>query len=390
MRLGGKVSPMTAVKKSQIERTSPPHPQGIPCMRYFARDSALARMKKDQPEVPEQSLSLRWMKIAGVVTLYWVVSISMVFINKYLLSNKDLKLEAPLFITLSQCVVAVTCFSGLGSYSLFYPNTISFPPFEAHFGTAIKVLPLSIVFVGMIVFNNFTLKYLGIAFYNVGRSLTTVFNVSLSYVILRQGTSLRAIVCCGAIIGGFLLGLKEENQSLVGVSISWLGVASGVTASLCVALYAIFTKRTLQLVGENIWRLQFYNNLNAVAILVLLTLLMECSQLREFKHWVSPYFWFPMLAAGVFGIAIGYVTSLQIQVTSPLTHNVSGTAKACAQTILACLVFADSKGFWWWVSNAMVLGGSSGYTYVRMGEMKANQEKNNQQLVILEEGESEG
>ena len=39
------------------------------------------------------------------------------------------------------------------------------------------MLPLSIVFVGMVVFNNLTLKYLGIAFYNVGRSLTTVFNV---------------------------------------------------------------------------------------------------------------------------------------------------------------------------------------------------------------------
>ena len=41
----------------------------------------------------------------------------------------------------------------------------------------LQVLPLSIVFVGMITFNNLTLKYLGVAFYNVGRSLTTVFNV---------------------------------------------------------------------------------------------------------------------------------------------------------------------------------------------------------------------
>ena len=40
-----------------------------------------------------------------------------------------------------------------------------------------QVLPLSVVFVGMVVFNNLTLKYLGVAFYNVGRSLTTVFNV---------------------------------------------------------------------------------------------------------------------------------------------------------------------------------------------------------------------
>ena len=43
--------------------------------------------------------------------------------------------------------------------------------------TFVQVLPLSIVFVGMITFNNLTLKFLGVAFYNVGRSLTTVFNV---------------------------------------------------------------------------------------------------------------------------------------------------------------------------------------------------------------------
>ncbi len=41
----------------------------------------------------------------------------------------------------------------------------------------IQILPLSLVFVGMIMFNNLCLQYLGVAFYNVGRSLTTVFNV---------------------------------------------------------------------------------------------------------------------------------------------------------------------------------------------------------------------
>ena len=41
----------------------------------------------------------------------------------------------------------------------------------------LQVMPLSIVFVSMITFNNLTLKFLGVAFYNVGRSLTTVFNV---------------------------------------------------------------------------------------------------------------------------------------------------------------------------------------------------------------------
>ena len=39
--------------------------------------------------------------------------------------------------------------------------------------------------------------------------------------------------------------------------------------------------------------------------------------------------------------AIGYVTGLQIKVTSPLTHNISGTAKAAAQTVLATQWFQE-------------------------------------------------
>ena len=203
------------------------------------------------------------------------------------------------------------------------------------------------------------------------------------------------------------MGLKEEDQSLKkedhpvrmddqsivdqSVSISWLGVMSGVLASLCVALFAIITKRTLSAVGDNIWRLQFYNNLNAVLILSVVVLLKEVPDLMKFEHWTSLYFWALLVIAGMFGIAIGYVTSLQIQVTSPLTHNVSGTAKACAQTILACLVYSESKVFWWWVSNLMVLGGSSGYTYVRMEEMKQEREaaSNNAHLKVIEDRESE-
>lgn len=178
------------------------------------------------------------------------------------------------------------------------------------------------------------------------------------------------IACCGVIVSGFLLGLKEEDQTVENLSI--LGVVSGVLASLCVALYAIFTKKVLPSVDSNIWRLQYYNNLNALILLLPLVFITgEFSLLRAFPYWTSPYVWFLLVTAGVFGIAIGYVTALQIQVTSPLTHNVSGTAKACAQTILACVVYSDSKPFWWWVSNVMVLSGSSAYTYVRMQEMKS-------------------
>lgn len=37
--------------------------------------------------------------ITSVIITYWVVSISMVYLNKMLLSNEDASISAPLFVT---------------------------------------------------------------------------------------------------------------------------------------------------------------------------------------------------------------------------------------------------------------------------------------------------
>jgi GDP-fucose transporter C1 len=37
--------------------------------------------------------------IASVIASYWVVSISMVYLNKMLLSNEEASMAAPLFVT---------------------------------------------------------------------------------------------------------------------------------------------------------------------------------------------------------------------------------------------------------------------------------------------------
>ncbi len=103
----------------------------------------------------------------------------MVFLNKYLLSSKDFKvmniikcnlstwshthtlthvhspthshmytpphtftpsqLDAPLFITLSQCLVAVTVFAVLMTVSKFRPGSVNFPPLELDYTIILKV-----------------------------------------------------------------------------------------------------------------------------------------------------------------------------------------------------------------------------------------------------------
>ncbi|XP_066491757.1 GDP-fucose transporter 1 isoform X2 [Tiliqua scincoides] len=316
----------------------------------------------------------RAMRIATVVSLYWFISITMVFLNKYLLGSPSLSLNAPLFVTFYQCLVTVLICKILSLLSSCCPlGYVDFPSIRMDLKVSRSVLPLSVVFIGMITFNNLCLKYVGVAFYNVGRSLTTVFNVLLSYMLLKQTTSLYALLACAVIIGGFWLGIDQEG---VEGTLSWVGIAFGILASLCVSLNAIYTKKVLPAVDHSIWHLTFYNNFNAcILFLPFLLISSEFSTLYHFDKLGSVYFWGMMTLSGVFGFAIGYVTGLQIKFTSPLTHNVSGTAKACAQTVLAVCYYEETKSFLWWTSNMMVLGGSFAYTWVKGLEMKKEQEE---------------
>lgn len=67
------------------------------------------------------------------------------------------------------------------------------------------------MFTTMIVANNLCLKYVSVAFYYIGRSLTTIFNVVFTYLILNDTTSKKCLLCCFFIVFGFLLGVDQEN-----------------------------------------------------------------------------------------------------------------------------------------------------------------------------------
>ncbi|GJQ75999.1 hypothetical protein Trydic_g18053 [Trypoxylus dichotomus] len=77
-----------------------------------------------------------------------------------------------------------------------------------------------------------------------------------------------------------------------------------------------------------------------------------------------------MTIGGICGFTIGFFTSLQIKVTSALTHNISGTAKACAQTVLATYWYNEAKSFLWWFSNGIVLFGSAAYARIKQLDME--------------------
>ncbi|XP_011497547.1 PREDICTED: GDP-fucose transporter 1 isoform X2 [Ceratosolen solmsi marchali] len=69
----------------------------------------------------------QYLYIIFVVSLYWIVSILMVFLNKILLSSDKIHLNAPLFITWFQCITCVGICRLLKGLSNVCPRYFYFP-----------------------------------------------------------------------------------------------------------------------------------------------------------------------------------------------------------------------------------------------------------------------
>jgi GDP-fucose transporter C1 len=159
--------------------------------------------------------------------------------------------------------------------------------------------------------------------------------------MLGERTSYKALGCCGLIIAGFFLGLDQEKA--LG-TLSLFGASCGIASSIFVALNAIYTTRCLPCVDKNVWRLCLYNNFNAcILFLPLMLIFGEIPVVFNYSKIFNIPFWFAMSVAGFLGFSMGYVTGYQIQMTSPLTHNVSGTAKSYVQTLIAVIVYIEVR-----------------------------------------------
>mmetsp|Transcript_4643 Transcript_4643/g.7712 ORF Transcript_4643/g.7712 Transcript_4643/m.7712 type:complete len:355 (+) Transcript_4643:83-1147(+) len=319
--------------------------------------------------------------VLSVVASYWFVSISMVYLNKYLMNGNEL--SAPLFVTWYQCVVTCAIIywcSAKGEKVRAAGNKMmeksggkpgffeKFPVIRMDFEVAKQIMPLSVIFVGMITFNNLCLKYVEVSFYNVARSLTICFNVAFTYFMLGRTTSNRTLMTLVIVIWGFFVGTQGE------VNFSFVGTFCGIMSSAFVSLNSVFTERVLPVVQRDKWRLSYLNNANACALFLPLILVFESGKLADnAETLLSPSFWVGMTAAGVFGFLIGIVTVMQIEATSPLTHNISGTAKAAVQSILAFYIWGNEATAGACAGIFLVLFGSGLYAYIKMREREEEQ-----------------
>ncbi|KAG5459340.1 MAG: triose-phosphate transporter family-domain-containing protein, partial [Olpidium bornovanus] len=187
--------------------------------------------------------------------------------------------------------------------------------------------------------------------HQVARSLTIAFNVLFTYTMLGTKTSPQAMFACAIVFFGFLIGSYGE------INFSWQGAAFGLASSVFTALYGIFIKKALPVVDYNQWsvvekkeksgtdplRLLHYNT--AISVVYLAPIVVFSGELDEISSNVpflfEPAFWLVMVVTGVTGFLINIAVFAQVKYTSPLTNNVSGTAKSCLQTVIAAFCFRN-------------------------------------------------
>ena len=303
-----------------------------------------------------------------MVVAYFVTSIAMVFLNKVLM-DPAVTGDFPFFLVMCQaiCTGGICYLLGLFGHKAKPGSFLStFPKLTVDPEIMRAVFPLSLVFTGMIAFNQLCLAYVEVSFYNVARSLTIVFNVIFTYWLLGETTSRKTLLTLLVVIAGFFIGSGTE------VHFSLIGTFFGVLSSVFVSLNSIYTKKSMAVVQGNQWALALYNNINATIIFAILCVVLgEPQKLWASDAIITVQFWLLLLLSGVTGFGIGILTILQIKVTSPLTHNISGTAKAGVQTILALFIWQNPTTAMNLFGTFLVLIGSFLYALERSKEMDA-------------------
>eukprot|EP00741_Cyanophora_paradoxa_P017420 tig00020965_g16829.t1 len=305
-------------------------------------------------------------RIAMAVAFYFSTSLCVVFLNKYVMNYADVKFPHPLFITWFQLLVALFMIVVLGEMSRSVQALSFMPRFEFSLDKAKAVTPLTIIYVAMLAMNNLCLQYVEVSFYQVVRSLNICFNIALSYYMLNQSISQRVLTSCGVVFLGYVVASYGE------VNFSWMGIIYGILSSLFVSLNSIYVKKVLPAVNGDTWKLAIYNTVISIFLLFPIVLMAgDFTALRESGLIRNRHFWALNTITGVFGYLINIATFLQIKFTSPLTHTISGTAKAIVQTVLGALLFRNTVSTLNAIGNAVCIGGSAWYALIRHQEMQA-------------------
>eukprot|EP00386_Alphamonas_edax_P012914 GDKI01040065.1.p1 GENE.GDKI01040065.1~~GDKI01040065.1.p1 ORF type:complete len:431 (+),score=92.92 GDKI01040065.1:48-1340(+) len=321
---------------------------------------------RDKEEILDQQ-HVRNIKFA--IVFYFSVSIGIVFFNYHILTST---FKRPVFVSLFQQAVGV-CILCLGSQLANRWPALDrcFPPVSFDAAMAWRLLPVSASFVATIALSNTCLKYVQVSTYQVARSMTIFFNITLSYLILNQRTSHQCLAACAVVVVGFLIGSLDTS------TLTLTGIIAGFVSSFFQASNNVLVKRALPLLKHDERQLLFYSTTLAVPLLLPALLLAgegDAFQLLpwDFRQSATWYVWGSLIVSGLLAMALNVSTYQVIKHTSPVTFNMVGKVKSCVQTVGGVVLLGEALHLRSLIGILLTFTGSWAYGAFKMQEAAAS------------------
>ncbi|KAG2387744.1 hypothetical protein C9374_001338 [Naegleria lovaniensis] len=271
-------------------------------------------------------------QVLFAIIFFIITSISSLFFSKYLMDIGEYTFPFPLTMTWSHLLVALICI--LCTYSLNRTFCFSFlPDFEFKIETAIQIMPVSLLYVGMVTFNNLCLDYSDIHVYHTARSISICFTALFTFVLLGEHISKRIIFACFIIaIGYFMAGIKETQLS----KINLVGFAFGLVSSCFMALYSIYLKKIMSSTQKNHWIILIYNTIGAILFLFPICVMTgEFEKASAVPFLFEPKFLIILIGTGFVAFIVNISNFVLISRTSPLSTSVIVTLKSVIESVLS-------------------------------------------------------
>eukprot|EP00923_Selenidium_pygospionis_P044625 GHVN01077120.1.p1 GENE.GHVN01077120.1~~GHVN01077120.1.p1 ORF type:complete len:259 (-),score=12.12 GHVN01077120.1:108-884(-) len=208
--------------------------------------------------------------------VFWsITSSGLIYVDKVLFNT-----SFPFPITLAaiqQGLGLVFFVAGGQLLKICYPGNPPHGIFHAIREAFTQRFPAGVSFAGMVAFSTLCLQYAQVSTYLTARSLTLVFVLFLSRIVLLERPSRAASICCGFVMFGFFIGALDTR------TLSRLGVLFGVLSSVFQAIYNVEIKYFMQRIDLS--TLFLLNMVFSVALLTPFALLVEWDAL---KVWTNP------------------------------------------------------------------------------------------------------
>jgi len=256
---------------------------------------------------------------------YGFSSVSIIIFNKTVFSTFNFR--SPVFVCLVHMILSFTLVVVLKAIGSIEYKDFSLKIF-------IKMIPLSICFVGNILLGLLGTRLISVPMFTTLRRLTAMFILILTFfrtrVLPSSGVTLSvSLLIAGAIVAGYNdLYFDPKGYAVV------------ILNNMATTGYLQITKDVKEEVSK--FGLLFYNSLISIPLLLIWVLLFdELSYVSQFENRNNVFFQLFFVLGGAMAFFVNVTTAWCTQANGPLTTSITGQTKNILTTILGAMLFDD-------------------------------------------------